>query len=125
MIEWDKYKNFQASEFDCSFTGNNGMRSEFLDVLQQIRTMYNKPMIISSGYRDPSHPIERDKERVGVHTYGLAADIKGNPLDLLELAVIAYGHGIRRIGFGISRGFLHLDIGDQLLNFPSVPWDYA
>jgi zinc D-Ala-D-Ala carboxypeptidase len=51
-MNWDLYKNFSKSEFDCKHTGKNEMRPEFMQVLQEIRIAYNKPMVISSGYRD-------------------------------------------------------------------------
>ena len=128
MINWHKYDDFSKWEFDCSYTKENKMQKEFLDILQQIRTTYGKPMPINSGYRDFTHPIERGKlnrgKEVGAHTYGVAADIAVRGEDAMELFVIAFSYGIRRIGV-YQRGqerFLHLDIGDRELNFPPALW---
>ena len=123
-MNWNDYLNFSKTEFDCKHTGENRMRPEFLEVLQQIRTTLGRPMVISSGYRSPSHPVEAAKDKAGEHTYGVAADIKGDRLFLLDLIVVAYGYGIRRIGINFDQGFVHLGIGDRELNFPSVPWTY-
>jgi len=126
MINWKDYKNFTKAEFDCKHTGENKMRPEFMERLQQIRTAYGKPLVITSGYRAPSHPVEARKARAGEHTYGVACDIAISGTDALDLMVIAYGHGIRRIGVkqnGTGR-FLHLGMGDQYLNFPPTIWSY-
>ncbi len=67
-MDWDKYAPyFSKKEFDCKHTGKNLMRPEFVDILLQIRKTYNKPMIITSGYRDPSHPAEAEKTVSGTH----------------------------------------------------------
>lgn len=128
MIDWRNYKNFSKWEFDCSHTGENNMRSEFMEMLQQIRSTFGKPMVISSGYRDWTHPVEINKDRPGEHTYGLAADIKVYGIRAFELADIAFHHGIRRIGFNqkgpLESRFIHLGMGDKQLNFPATIWTY-
>jgi len=128
MINWHQYDNFEKWEFDCQYTGENKMRPEFLTVLQQIRTTWGKVMRINSGYRHFTHPLERAKidtgKEVGTHTYGVAADISVSGEDTMELFVIAYGYGIRRLGVYQNgrQNFLHIDIGDRELNFPKAIW---
>ena len=129
-MDWNKYKPyFSKREFDCKHTGKNLMRKEFMDVLLDIRKTYNRPMIITSGYRDPSHPAEVAKGDVssgGAHTYGVACDIAVRGTDAMDLLVIAYGYGIRRIGLkqsGTGR-FMHLDMGDRCSGFPQSLWSY-
>lgn len=123
-MDWSQYPNFSKSEFDCKHTGKNRMRPEFMELLQQIRTTMGKPMVITSGYRDPSHPVEAAKAEAGEHSYGVAADIAGDRLFLLDLVIVAYGYGIRRIGINFKQGYVHLGIGDKDFGFPSVPWTY-
>lgn len=126
-LDWSKYPNFRKSEFDCKHTGINRMRPEFMERLQQIRDTFDKPLIITSGYRDKTHPVEASKHGPGEHYYGCAADVAISGTDAMDLIVIAYGHGIRRIGLkqtGAGR-FIHLGMGDQLgLGFPSTIWTY-
>lgn len=126
MIEWDKYPNFSKWEFDCSQTGHNKMQPEFIDILQTIRSIYDTPMIVNSGYRDRTHPEEARKKEPGVHFYGLAADISVRGEDALDLIDVAYGQGIRRIGVGQNDNhhFIHIDIGDKFMNFPPNLWSY-
>ena len=127
-IDWRKYKNFQKYEFDCKHTGENKMRPEFLDILQQIRTTYQKPMEITSGFRHWTHPEEIKKDKPGAHTYGVAADIQCYGQEAMDLQVIAYGYGIRRIGLHqrgpVDGRFLHIDMADKLAGFPSALWTY-
>jgi len=126
-LDWSKYPNFSKKEFDCKFTGKNRMRPEFLEVLQRIRFEYGKPMLITSGYRDKKHPIEARKAAPGEHSFGLACDVGVSGVDWGELFVIAWKHGIRRIGVkqhGDAR-FIHLGMGDIYLNFPKKPYSYG
>ena len=41
------------------------MESEFIARLNQLRNAYGKPLTISSGFRDPTHPIEAKKKVKG------------------------------------------------------------
>lgn len=128
MINWDNYPNFSKAEFDCKHTGQNKMRPEFLETLQMIRETFGRKMIVSSGYRHPTHPVEARKDKPGEHTYGVAADIRIHGQDALDLIIIAYGYGIRRIGVqqgGYVNGrFIHLGAGDKNLGFPPGMWSY-
>ena len=124
-MNWDLYPNFQASEFACSHTATNNMRPEFLELLQAIRTEYGKSMVISSGYRDKTHPQEIDKKTGGAHTLGLACDIPVRGEDAILLLGICIKKGIRRIGIcqkGDNR-YLHIDIADRY-GFPKSIWSY-
>jgi zinc D-Ala-D-Ala carboxypeptidase len=121
--DWTKYPNFSEAEFNCKHTGLNEMTHEFMTILQAIRTDYGKPMNITSGYRHPSHPVERAKTHSnGEHTQGNCADIAcANSTDRFALISLAVKHGITRIG--IARSFLHLGIGGKGLP-NNVAWDY-
>jgi len=126
-MNWNNYAPyFTKAEFDCKHTGENRMRPEFMDRLLQIRKTFNKPMIITSGYRDIEHPIEKKKANAGEHSYGVACDIAIYGLDALDLVVVAYGYGIRRVGVSQRGGgrFLHLGMGDNQLGFPEALWSY-
>jgi uncharacterized protein YcbK (DUF882 family) len=126
-MDWSVYPNFSKKEFDCKHSGKNRMRPEFMQKLQEIRDIYNRVMIINSGYRDKTHPIEAAKKTPGEHYYGAAADVKASGVDAMELIVIAFTAGIRRIGVRQHGGifFIHLGLGDQLANFPQSIWTYS
>jgi zinc D-Ala-D-Ala carboxypeptidase len=121
--KWGTYRNFSKAEFDCKHTGANEMKHEFMVKLQELRSKYNKPISIESGYRHPSHPVEARKNHTnGEHTKGLCADILvRNSSDRFQLLKLAFEMGFTRIGF--HKSFLHLGIGDDTLP-NNVCWDY-
>ncbi len=124
-MNWNKFKNFSEWEFSCDYTDLNDMDEGFISLLQQIRSVYSRPMIINSGYRHWTHPIERAKNRPGEHSLGLAADIAVSGINnVVDLLVISHAHGIKRIGVYQSKEghFLHLGIGDREHNYPHAIW---
>ena len=76
-VNWENSKYFKATEFICSHTGTEKMDQNFIDKLNNLREAYGKPMAISSGYRDSTHPVEAMKKdpKGGAHVSGEAADI--------------------------------------------------
>lgn len=110
--DWTKYDNFKKKEFDCKFSGENMMQTEFMDKLQQLRSVYGKPMHITSGYRSKMHPVERSKSGSGPHNQGLAADIAVEGADAVRLLNLALqlgftGIGVQQKGYG---RYIHLDL---------------
>ena len=125
-MNWDDYPNFSKSEFDCKHTGRNEMRPEFLEQLQQLRNRYGRPIHISSGYRDPSHPVEAKKASPGTHSLGLACDIRCNGEEAYKILKLAFELGFCGIGVkqhGDAR-FIHLDMAAHPFARPNL-WSYA
>jgi uncharacterized protein YcbK (DUF882 family) len=111
VVNWGKYPNFKKTEFDCSHTGANEMQDEFMNLLQQLRTQYGKPLKITSGYRDKTHPVEAKKTVRGAHNYGMAVDIAIDRAEAYKVLGIAIKLGFTGIGIkqhGEGR-FIHLD----------------
>lgn len=127
MMDWGRYKNFSADEFKCSHCGENKMTAEFMDKLQHLRTSFNKPMTITSGYRCPKHPIEAAKPTPGAHASGQAADIALQGADAHRLLQLALELGFTGIGVqqkGSGR-FIHLDTIPNQPEFPRpTVWSY-
>lgn len=121
MIDWSDYPNFSKKEFDCKHTGENRMRPEVIEFFQQMRIIYGKPMKVNSGYRAASHPAEASKTKPGEHFYGMAGDFACSDSDAMELFVIAYSMGARRIGIYQNKRtqFIHIGLGDQFADFPT------
>jgi len=127
--EWGLYPNFSKDEMKCKHTGLCFMTHSIMKDLQDIRTLYGKPMMVSSGYRDVSHPAERIKTSPGEHTFGMAVDILCFGSDAIDLIDLATAHGIKRIGVSMkgamSSRFLHLGVGDRDNGrFPVGLWSY-
>lgn len=110
-MNWADYPNFSPAEFRCRHTGKDGMHPEFMARLQRLRAAYGKPMRITSGFRDRTHPVELCKARPGAHTAGRAADVAVQGEDAIRLITLAVQHGFTGIGVqqkGPAR-FIHLD----------------
>jgi zinc D-Ala-D-Ala carboxypeptidase len=121
-MDWAAFKHFSPSEFACKCgCGRADMRPGFMGRLQALRLAYGKPMIVTSGFRCPNHPVEKAKAAPGAHAQGIAADIGVSGADallLLRLALEAnfQGIGVQQKGSG---RFIHLDTREQ----PAI-WSY-
>lgn len=125
---WDNYApEFTHDEFACKHTGECEMREDFMDALHRLRMHYGKPMVITSGYRSPRHPIEASKQKPGAHTMGIACDIAVSGENAMALLHLALAHGFTGIGVnqrGSSR-FIHLDMGTVADGLPRPAiWSY-
>ena len=127
MIDWNTSTYFSQHEFKCSHTGKCNMDANFIDKLNDLRLAFGKPMKITSGFRDVTHPIEAKKKTPGAHTTGQAADIAVSREDAFDLLSLALTKGFTGIGIqqkGSGR-FIHLD---TLKNSPERPrptiWSY-
>lgn len=128
-VDWENSKYFKASEFTCSHTGTEKMDQGFINKLNNLREIYGKPMTVSSGYRDSTHPVEAVKKdpTSGAHVSGKAADILIERKNAYELLSLAFDVGFTGIGVNQKGGarFLHLD---TIEGSPSRPrptiWSY-
>ena len=103
-----KYNWFRLEEFNCTHTNKNEMDPEFIHRLDLLRERVGFPMIVTSGYRDITHPAEINKPEPGYHTKGLAADIKvTNGFERMNIV-----HEALKLNFGgigVSKTFIHID----------------
>ncbi len=126
-----RWPNFSDSELRCRCgrcqSGTQAMDSDFLDRLQFLRTMYGKPMPVTSGHRCARHPVEAEKAQPGEHSLGLAVDIACQGADAMRLLQLALELGFNRIGVsqkGRAR-FLHLGVSPIGGRLPSpMIWSY-
>lgn len=114
----DGFRYFRWSEFDCKHTGLNDMSPAFIRKLDDLREACGFPFVITSGYRDVTHPVEARKPAPGMHTKGVAADISVNSgagRFILVQKAIALGF----TGIGVGKTFVHVDTRDT-----PVMWVY-
>lgn len=105
------YKYFDIKDFDCQETGNNEMSNAFIRRLDALREVCGFPFYISSGYRDPTHSIEKAKKVPGKHSEGIAADIVVNGgAQRRQIVVHATAMGFG--GVGVAKTFVHVDTRD-------------
>ncbi|MGL4757612.1 MAG: D-Ala-D-Ala carboxypeptidase family metallohydrolase [Aeromonadaceae bacterium] len=123
-MDWADYPSFTKAEFDCKHTGKNEMTPEFMKLIQSLRTMYGKPLTVTSGYRHPTHPVEARKGHSnGEHTRGACCDLAcTSGTDRYNIIRLALSLGFTRIG--IAKTFIHLGIGGPGLVSPTI-WDYS
>jgi uncharacterized protein YcbK (DUF882 family) len=125
-VNWQDYPNFTEAEFRCRHTGKCEMHPEFMARLQRLRLAYGKPMQITSGFRDRSHPVESRKVATGAHAMGRAADVAVIGADAIRLLVLAAEMGFTGLGVqqkGEGR-FIHVDdVPGTVLSRPAI-WSY-
>ena len=112
-------KYFKSEEFDCSWSNENHMAPEFLEMLDNLREECDFPFVITSGYRCPWHPDEIKKDKPGTHSRGIAADIRvsgGNQRYILIQKALELGF----TGIGVAKTFIHVD---TRLDTPMI-WSY-
>jgi len=72
----DLSENFSRWEFACNCgCGYNTVDSELLEMLEEIRHHFGKPIKINSGCRCPSYNARIGGSEFSQHTKGRAADI--------------------------------------------------
>ncbi len=114
-----KFKYFKIEEFDCQETGENNMQDEFIHRLDMLREQAGFPFTITSGYRSEKHSIEAKKAAGGMHTKGIAADIRvSSGAQRFLLAKLAFQLDFG--GIGIAKTFVHVDIRKTV----PVLWTY-
>lgn len=102
-------ENFFLREFECRDGSHQvALRHELLDKLQQLREEAGRPVIITSGYRNPAHNRAVGGSPTSRHLTGEAADIRVPGLHPDEVAQLAAAAGFT--GIGIYPGFTHVDI---------------
>lgn len=122
-------KYFHLNEFECHCKcGRAEMNQIFLGALDQLRERFGKPLVVTSGYRCPSHNVKVSKSGPnGPHTTGKAVDLAVSRGDAYQLLRLAQDMGFTGIGVQQKGGarFLHLDM---LPDAPGQPrptvWSY-
>jgi len=121
--------HFTLAELQCHCgCGRMEIPTAFLDKLENLRVAYNKPMIITSGYRCPGHNAAVSHTGDGgPHTVG-AVDIQISGPDAHQLLEHACRIGFSGIGIkqaGLTAGrFIHLDDLDISAHPRPRVWSY-
>ena len=110
---------FSRDEFACSHTGKNEISDSLIDKLDLLREACGFPFIITSGYRDPTHPVEARKKEPGTHCQGIAADIRGSG-GHQRFTIVKHALTLGFRGIGVAKPFVHVDTRDL-----PVMWVYG
>lgn len=121
------WHSFRPHELACQHTGEHGMTTAFMNWLQALRDDFGHPMVITSGYRHPTHPIEARKSSPGTHSLGCAVDVACSGALALYLVEKALAHNVRGLGIQQKGGgrFIHLDLAPDIQGRPRPHiWSY-
>ena len=124
MPNTEVMKYFNYFEFDSPDIQGSGqlMSKELLEILDEVREDYGKPIVITSGYRTEAHNESVGGKKNSSHLKGLACDVAcTTSRDRFELVRLFLEYGITRIG--IADTFIHIDIDDEDKS-PNVIWTY-
>lgn len=127
-LDWNRYPNFSEHEFRCPCgCGRADMDRLFMDKLQSVRTTFEAPMKISSGFRCADY--NRRKGYGPEHGLGKAADIQISGHEAWRLLGVAAQRfprlGVNQRGAHDKR-FIHLGIAEpgEVDGFSPWLWSY-
>lgn len=109
----DITKNFSRVEFTCKCgCGSDYIKYELVSLLQQIREIVNRPIVVISGVRCKNHNQRVGGAKVSKHLTGEAADIRVNGYTPNQIAKIANNILQNRGGIKAysNQNFTHIDI---------------
>lgn len=107
-------EHFTGKEFRCK----DGTK-EFLycpnliEVLEEIRNNFNKPVIINSGYRTPEWNVKVGGARNSYHCKGMAADIRIRDVSTSDIAKFASKIMENHGGVIRYKNFVHVDVREK------------
>jgi zinc D-Ala-D-Ala carboxypeptidase len=127
----DRWPNFSIKELQCSHTGLCNIDEDMMDKLQGLRNEVGTSLVITSGYRDATHPVEAGKSAPGTgsHCQGKAIDIRCSGATAFMVVEKAISLGFTGIGISqqgnLNSRFIHLDTLDDtgLVPRPTI-WSY-
>ncbi len=107
--------HFKVCEFACK-DGSDVIRisKHLVELLEKIRTHFNRPVMITSGYRTVSHDKQVGGSGKGYHTRGMAADfvvpnISPAVVSLYVQSLLGNSGGLKCVCYP-SDGYVHLDM---------------
>ena len=101
------------------------LHPNLLEMISKIEDILQEELVITSGFRDKTHPIEASKSKPGTHygngTHGYAVDIASiGGTATYRLVQAAIQVGIKRIGINRKSNFVHIDIANRVTSI----WHY-
>lgn len=118
-------KNFNLKEFSSPDTGEVKINSKLVFILQHLRNIVGKPIIVNSGYRTVKHNKKVKGKNNSSHLRGNAADIWCRERSIYQLFCCVLNVCIHRIIAYDHKKFLHLDLdGYKYIEIPKY-WGYT
>lgn len=124
------WRHFTPQELGCScrgrLCGGGGEYfhdPDFLDALEELRSLQGRALIITSARRCKKRNAEVGGAKASRHMLAVAADIRLESHDPVALARNAARAGFTGLGFG--NGFIHVDMrpgGRVGFYYSNAPW---
>lgn len=116
LNEGDLLEFFSLDEFRCKHCGclpEHGMSEILLERLDKLRKDYGFPIMVSCGYRCPSHNAEVGGVYDSQHIYGKAADIWVNGDYEYFYRFVINSKLFDGVGYYPYDEFVHVDVRDD------------
>ena len=119
--DWNKKVSghFSVYEFACSDKSDTVLiDTELVNILEQVRAHFGKPVHINSAYRTPAYNISVGGSPESQHCQGTATDIVISGIDPIRIALYlsSLPYFAKRGGIGyysrtqLTGGFVHVDV---------------
>lgn len=113
--------NFYEDEFECNCgCGLKNINPVLVERLQEARTDYGSPMVLTSGLRCKKFNSKQNGSPNSSHLWGEAVDVAMNDPILRYRMVQIFQKYFKRIG--IAKNFIHVDV-DHMKIHPCI-WTY-
>lgn len=106
-----RWPNFKPHELRSKGNGNLRLHYGTMDALQRLRDAMKRPIIITSYYRDPDYNASVGGAEASRHMSGMAVDTTTYCTEMGRWSLIHHASVAGFRGFGIYKGFTHLDTG--------------
>ncbi|MDL2298482.1 D-Ala-D-Ala carboxypeptidase family metallohydrolase [Synergistaceae bacterium OttesenSCG-928-D05] len=103
-------ENFKLKEFECPCCKTVKLHPLLLERLQQLRNIWQKAVVITSGYRCEKHNAEVGGVPRSRHLQGRAADVRIPESQQEEFKRLAELCGFTKIILYGGRGFVHVEV---------------
>jgi len=103
-------KHFNRAEFACKCgCGYDDISGRFLNILDDIRDLIDRPLVITSGCRCQEYNKKVGGKKYSAHTKGLAVDLNAvSSVERFEIVQALVAFKVSRVGIG--KDFVHIDI---------------
>lgn len=104
-------KNFSRDEFkcQCGHCDKDTVDSELIDVLQDLRDEFLRPIKINSGHRCQDHNRSIGGAKDSMHLEGRASDIKVEYINPKQAYIYLTNKYPDKYGIGLYKTFIHID----------------
>ena len=110
VSEHFKVQEFAQKDYRCD---RILIDTELVEVLEDVRTYFNNPVIITSGYRTPEYNKKVGGVKNSQHTKGTAADIKVKTVQAKAVQNYLSKKYPNKYGIGRYNNFTHIGVREK------------